>query len=75
MANKGIPKFPLFDSLFQKMSFPLFGVPTVYHIILIFEFGGFIHLFYTEKKESSRKLTPEVLFLNRPKLRKNFNVT
>ena len=29
MANKGIPKFPLFDSFFQKMSCPLFGVPTV----------------------------------------------
>ena len=29
MTNKGIPKFPLFDSFFQKMSCPLFGVPTV----------------------------------------------
>ena len=29
MANKGIPKFPLFDPFSQKMSCPLFGVPTV----------------------------------------------
>ena len=28
-ANKGIPKVPLFGSFSQKMSCPLFGVPTV----------------------------------------------
>ena len=29
MTNKGIPKIPLFDPFSQKMSCPLFGVPTV----------------------------------------------
>ena len=29
MANKEIPKFPLFDQFSQKMGCPLFGVPTV----------------------------------------------
>ena len=30
MANKGIPQFPLFDLFLEKMSCPLFGVPTVF---------------------------------------------
>ena len=29
MANKGIRNIPLFDPFFEKMSCPLFGVPTV----------------------------------------------
>ena len=36
MANKGIPKIPLFDPFSQKMSCPLFGVPTVILICLGF---------------------------------------
>ena len=32
MANKGIPKFPLFDPFSLKMICPLFGIPTVYVI-------------------------------------------
>ena len=30
MASKGIPKFCLFDRFFQKISCPLFGVPSRY---------------------------------------------
>ena len=41
MANKGIPKFPIFDLFLQKMSCPLFGVPTVIYMYFIDFFERF----------------------------------
>ena len=57
MANKGIAKIPLFDPFSQKMSCPLFGVPTV--------FPGFLadfDIYFTYDVINMLKLRNEVMF-------------